>query len=144
MRIVIREITAPETYEIRKKELRKNMTLPEQVPGDFDSDTLHLGLFEDNRLACIATFMHTPNKNLGGEMYQLRGMATLESDQKKGYGKAILLKAEDYLKPKKVDIIWCNARVVALDFYKKCGYQIMGEEFDIPQIGGHYVMWKRI
>ena len=42
--IQIREIKAEETYPIRKKELRKNMTLSEKVPGDFDENTIHLGV----------------------------------------------------------------------------------------------------
>ncbi|MFD1316416.1 GNAT family N-acetyltransferase [Namhaeicola litoreus] len=144
MSVEIKLIAAPETYALRKQELRKNMTLSEKIPGDFEESTLHLGLYENNKLACIATFMPAENDLFKENQYRLRGMATDEKHQKKGYGKAVLLKAEEILKEKGIDLIWCNARVVALDFYKKLGYEIIGGEFDIPQIGGHYVMFKNI
>jgi GNAT superfamily N-acetyltransferase len=144
MSIEIKLIAAPETYALRLQELRKNMTLSEKIPGDFDESTVHLGLFEDDQLACIATFMPANSDLFKEKQYRLRGMATDEIHQKKGYGKAVLLKAEELLKERGIDLIWCNARVVALGFYKKLGYETIGEEFDIPQIGGHFVMFKRI
>lgn len=140
--IQIREIKAEDTYPIRKKELRKNMTLSEKVPGDFDENTIHLGVFDQDELSCVATFMKTKSPAFRGEQYQLRGMATEETHQRKGLGRAVLLEAEDLLSKKEVDILWCNARVSALDFYKKLGYKTVGEIFDIPQIGPHYVMYK--
>ncbi len=142
--IFIREIKAEDTYKIRKEELRKNMNLPVQLTGDLDNKTLHFGLFENDILVSIVSFMKIKHQNLNGEQYQLRGMATLEVNHKKGYGKKLLAKVEEILKDKNIEIIWCNARVLALDFYRKHGYNIVGEEFDIPQIGGHFVMYKRI
>jgi GNAT superfamily N-acetyltransferase len=144
MPIEIKLISAPETYALRKQELRKNMSLSEKIPGDFEESSLHLGLFEDDQLACIATFMPASNVLFTEKQYRLRGMATGEIYQKKGYGRAVLLKAEEILKERGIDLIWCNARLVALDFYKKLGYEIVGDEFDIPQIGGHFVMFKHI
>jgi hypothetical protein len=43
-----------------------------------------------------------------------------------------------------VKYLWCNARVVAVNFYEKQGLAKMGESFDIPQVGEHYVMFKEI
>ena len=37
----IKEITAEQTYELRKIELRKNMSLSSQFSGDLDADTFH-------------------------------------------------------------------------------------------------------
>ncbi len=142
--ISIREIKVEDTYNIRKQELRKSMSLPAQFTGDLDNNTLHLGVFDDDILVSIISFMKNDHKNLKGEQYQLRGMATLETYQKKGYGKKLVIRAEKLLKKKNAAIIWCNARVIALDFYHKQGYKIIGEEFDIPQIGGHFVMYKRL
>ncbi len=142
--IQIREIKAEDTYQIRKKELRKNITLSEKVPGDFDENTIHLGVFDLDELVCVATFMKTKSPAFRGEQYQLRGMATEETHQRKGLGTAVLLEAEDILIKKDVDILWCNARVSALDFYKKLGYKTVGEVFKIPQIGPHYVMYKKL
>ena len=74
----------------------------------------------------------------------MRGMATSDSAQGKGYGKLLLQEAEAILKSNDVDIIWCNARLVAIDFYKKMGYQVMSDVFEAPQIGPHYVMYKKL
>ena len=141
---VIKLIEAKDTYEIRKKELRKNMNLSSQFSRDFDKNTFHLGLFQNEKLISIVSFMKTNNEMLSGEQYQLRGMATLVDFQGKSYGKMLVFEAEKILKKKNVKVVWCNARVAVLDFYKKQGFQIIGEEFDIPQIGGHYVMFKEI
>ena len=140
----IKEITAEQTYELRKIELRKNMSLSSQFRGDLDEDTFHLGLFINNELVSIVSFMRSDYKEFTEKQFQLRGMATKENYQGKGFGKMLMTKSEELLKEKEVIIIWCNARIVALDFYKKQGFKIIGKEFDIPQIGGHFVMYKKL
>ena len=74
--------------------------------------------------------------------YQLRGMAILKAHQGKGIGKIILTHGEQLLKVQHVKIIWCNAREIAVNFYKKNGYQTIGQSFNIKDIGLHYVMYK--
>lgn len=140
----IKYIIPEETYEIRKKILRKNMDLPAQFHGDFAKESFHLGLFEEGKLTSIASLVRSDNQNLEGLQYQLRGMATLEEFQGKGYGKSLVLEAEKILKERKIAFIWCNARVSAVHFYYKQGFKSIGQEFDIPQIGGHYVMFKKL
>lgn len=142
--VEIHEITAEETYLIRKEVLRKNMDLPFQFSGDHDKDTFHLGLFESKKLISVVSFMKTNNHLFLKDQYQLRGMATLECFQRKGYGKMLISRAEKILKKNKVKEVWCNSRIVALDFYTEQGFQIIGEEFQISQIGGHFMMNKKI
>ena len=43
-----------------------------------------------------------------------------------------------------VRLFWCNARVPALAFYQRQGWQIMSEQFDIPTAGPHRKMTKRL
>ena len=45
---------------------------------------------------------------------------------------------------KECDLLWCNARLVAVNFYKSLGFKINGELFDIVGIGPHYYMYKEI
>ncbi len=75
--------------------------------------------------------------------YQLRGMAILNAYRRLGLGKKLLLYGERLLRDKKVDLIWCNAREVALQFYKTNGFSSIGEPFNIQEIGTHYLMYKR-
>ena len=142
--IRIIKLKAEDTYSIRKEVLRKNMTLSHEMTGDHDSDALHLGLYERDKLVCIGSFMKAARTDLSGQQYQLRGMATSDSAQGKGYGKLLLQEAEAILKSNDVDIIWCNARLIAIDFYKKMGYKVMSDVFEAPQIGPHYVMYKNL
>lgn len=137
-------ISAPETYLVRHPVLREGRPLSDcEFEGDKDSSTLHLGLYSNDKLIGVATCLKKSNpiyteKN----QYQLRGMAILKEFQKKGLGKLILDEAEKQLSGE-CDMIWCNARKIAVSFYKKNGYVISGEPFEIPSIGLHYVMGKK-
>jgi len=142
--VQIKYIIPEETYPIRKKILRKNIDLPSEFHGDFDKETFHLGLFEDDKLVSIASFVKSIHENFKGTQFQLRGMATLEEFQGNGYGKYVVLEAEKILREKNISILWCNARVSAVHFYYKQGFKSIGQEFDIPQIGGHFVMFKKL
>ncbi|NOQ91682.1 MAG: GNAT family N-acetyltransferase, partial [Flavobacteriaceae bacterium] len=115
--ISVEEIKAEETFPIRKEILRKNMDLSSQFTGDFDKESFHLGLFYKNELVSIVSFMKTKHHMLNGEQYQLRGMATIEKFQGKGFGKILVEKSEEILTNKNINYVWCNARVLALNFY---------------------------
>lgn len=142
--IEIKEIKAEDTYAIRKAVLRKNMTLTHEMPGDHDPESVHLGVYEEGKLVCAGSFMKNNRDEFKGHQYQLRGMATAEESQGNGYGRILLKNAEDFFKVRGIDLIWCNARVSALEFYKKSGFETIGEVFEVPQIGPHFVMFKRI
>lgn len=71
-------------------------------------------------------------------------MAVLISHQKKGLGKKLIHYGENLLQQKSTSIIWCNAREVAVDFYKINGYNTISKPFNIAGIGLHYVMYKSI
>ena len=142
--IQIREISAEETYPVRLEVLRKNIPLPYVFNGDNDSETFHLGAFENEKLIAVSSYMKAENENFKGTQYQLRGMATLQNYQGKGAGKLMIEKAISILKLKKTAILWCNARIAAVKFYEKQGFIIFGEKFDVPYIGDHYVMNVKI
>jgi len=90
------------------------------------------------------SFMKASNAGFKGLQFQLRGMGSSIGSQGKGYGKALLTNAEQILKDRGVDLIWCNARVVALDFYSKLGYTSIGNLFEVDQVGPHFVMFKNL
>ena len=140
--IEIKNIRAQETYPIRLEVLRKGIDLPYKFNGDLDTDTFHLGAFKDGKLIAVSSFMKVKKSHFKGSQYQLRGMATLTQYQGFGIGKQLLRKAEEILEPLNIDCLWCNARIIAVDFYKKQGFKTFGEVFDISLIGGHYIMYK--
>ncbi|WP_317171432.1 GNAT family N-acetyltransferase [Tamlana sp. I1] len=113
--------------------------------GDDLSTTFHLGIYFNDTLVGVCSFFKNnhPEKS-DAKQYQLRGMAVLSDYQGKQLGKQLLNYGEAILKSKKTTMVWCNAREVALTFYKKSGYHIFGEPFDIPTIGKHYSMSKQL
>ena len=111
--------------------------------GDDLESTLHFGIFDQENILGVASFFLNNHPSLAHtKQYQLRGMAVLKPFQGKGLGQLILQHGEAILKHNQTDIIWCNARKIALEFYKKNDYQNSGEPFEIKDIGVHYMMYK--
>ena len=142
--IIVKKITAKDTYEIRQEILRKGIDLPYMFDGDLDKETFHLGAFDENKLVAIATFMKSVNECFNSSQYQLRGMATIEIARGKGCGKMMITNAANYLKIKNVKVLWCNARVEALEFYTKIDFKVKGASFLVDKVGEHYAMYKEL
>ena len=138
--IQIKKISPEETYPIRLEVLRKNIPLPYKFNGDFDENTFHLGVFKNNKLIAVSSYMKVSNNKFKGAQYQLRGMATLEVFHGMGAGRLMLVEAVKILNNLSVNCLWCNAREVAVPFYQKQGFTTFGELFNIKYVGSHYVM----
>jgi ribosomal protein S18 acetylase RimI-like enzyme len=143
---IIKEITAQETFIVRHPVLRQGKPLESCVfEGDDLSSTHHFGLYTDNHLiGIISLFQKTNAIFVSQKQAQIRGMAVLETHQKQGLGDALVKYCENYCNDNQIDLIWFNARTAAVGFYKKLGYQIVGEPFDIPDVGEHYLMYKEL
>jgi predicted GNAT family N-acyltransferase len=142
--IQIKKISAEETIPIRKEILRNNIPLPIEFKGDFDEDTFHLGVYKNDFLIAVSSFMKVENERFEGKQYQLRGMAALTEFQGFGAGKLMMQEAFSILEELKIDYLWCNARVVAVSFYKKQGLETLGKSFEIQYVGEHYFMFKKL
>lgn len=144
MKIKINQITSNDTQAIRHAVLRIGKPIESCVfEGDNLETTVHFGIFINENLAGISSFFKNSNPNFSETpQYQLRGMAISKQFQNKGLGEIILKYGEAFLKEKDTKIIWCNAREIAISFYKKNAYQIIGESFNIKDIGLHHAMYK--
>ena len=143
--IEIKKITAEQTYGIRLEVLRKGINKPYQFDGDFDINTFHAGAFENDKLVGISTIMKNKKQEFSNEnQYQLRGMAILPSYRGKGIGNKMINYALKELSIKKSSLLWCNAREVAVDFYIKMNFKILGEKFYIEEVGNHFVMYRSL
>ncbi|SOD18684.1 GNAT family N-acetyltransferase [Pedobacter xixiisoli] len=127
---------------LRSKMLRNGAAINECVfPTDEAEGIFHLAYYADEaEIATVATFYPQDMEGRNGRGYQLRGMATDTAFLGKGYGAMLIKYAVDYIKEAKAEYIWCNARTSAVDFYKKQGFEIVSEEFEIPGVGPHYIM----
>lgn len=139
-------VKATDIRTLRNLVLRPNLPI-ETTFYDLDDHhkTFHLASKVDDLIISIGTFY--PENDLDIQTtngYRLRGMATHPKYRRNGAAAKLMRKAFQILKEKNCDTIWCNARLVAVDFYKSLGFKKIGPEFNISSIGPHYKMFKRL
>ena len=137
----VRPIPSAETAALRGTVLRPGQS-PEQLvyAGDDDRATLHLGAFVDGAVVGIASLYREDRADGPAHGWRLRGMATSPSVRGRGVGRALLDAAVAHAGAQGGQEVWCNARMVAVGFYERAGFEVVSEQFEIPGIGGHVVM----
>lgn len=142
---MIRFITTEQTLDLRSSELRNGLDRNLCIfPGDTEQGSFHIGYFKDDVPVSVATFHEQSRDGFAGKGFQLRGMVTHPNFQGKGIGNQLLNFSIVYLKGQTTNYIWCNARKIAYKFYQGIGFEFISEEFDLPKIGAHRVMYLRI
>jgi GNAT superfamily N-acetyltransferase len=156
MEIQVRRVNAADVIPLRRKVLRQGMPAETAIfPGDEEPETFHLGAMRNGEIVGIATFLVRPYP-LDAERtraWQLRGMAVDPDLQGQGVGSKILdcaidlLRGEIAIAPRGErhvpSILWCNARIKAVEFYRQNGWITEGEEFDVANFGPHsYMRWQ--
>ena len=110
--------------------------------GDEEPSTAHYAVYDTNkRLIACCTMLERPFQ--GKRARQLRGMAVSPDQQGKGIGTQLLHYIETH-QPIPSRNLWCNARVEAAMFYQNHGWQIIGPKFNIPDVGKHYKMFRKL
>jgi GNAT superfamily N-acetyltransferase len=144
--IHIKQIQATDCYPIRKQVLWQHKAVAEcGIDIDEQDGVFHLGAFLNNELVCIGSFFKQKNPNFHqAHQYRLRAMATLPSAQKKGTAKSLVKFAVKKLQSENIDLLWCDARIVATGFYNQLGFSMKGNAYEIPIIGTHYLMYKHL
>ena len=144
--IEVRTISAAETLPLRQVVLRPDRPVEAaQFPGDDAPTTKHFGAFRGGNLLGIASLF-------GSEMpeqpavsaFQLRGMATAPEVRGQGFGRALIRACLAFAQEQQAELFWLNARTGAVGFYRKLGFEILGEEFEIPDVGPHFRMELRL
>jgi len=101
-----------------------------------DEHDIHMGLFDGNNiLACLILTLQPEGK------IKMRQVAVDESKQGQGLGQMLSVEVEKYALEEGYNLIYCHARKVAVPFYQKLGYSIVGDEFTEVNIP-HYLMEK--
>ena len=144
--VAVRPISAAETWPLRLAVLRPGRPLAAaQFPGDDLPDTKHFGAFQGPALVGIASLFRAEfPERPGVPALQLRGMATAPEVRGAGFGQALVAASVTFSRESRAKIIWCNARTSALGFYAKLGWEISGGEFEVPDVGPHFHMWRWI
>ncbi len=138
--VKIKKVPIKLIYPFRKQSLYMNKKVANSIyKEDSLKNTLHIALFEGENLVSGVTLIQNKKFNNSYSL-QIRGMFTLKKQIRKGFGTILL----NYIKKKilkRKQILWCNARLEALDFYKKNGFIEFGSNFDIKGIGMHKKMF---
>lgn len=125
------EIGAEDTHRLRRSLLRDG-TVSDQVvfDGDDEVTTFHLGGFLDDDLVAISTWMKRRYPDLPGHPgHQLRGMATAPSARGTGVSRELLLAGLRRCAEAGSSVVWARARVAALSFYTRHGFETRGHEY---------------
>ncbi len=153
----VERVSAATVRPLRTAVLRPGWTDRVATYPEDDTVAVHLAAFLDGDDAPhgVATvYAEPPPRSVSGEIprwayppgasWRLRGMATSDGARGTGLGRAVLDGCFDVVRDAGGRALWCNARVGALAFYQRLGLVTAGPEFDIPEIGPHYVMWREV
>jgi len=140
-------ISSKQTYPLRLAVLWQHKNSLNECGLEIDDleSTFHVGVYKNKEIVAVGTFLQQQNEKFEAKnQYRLRAMATSPKVRGKNFGKLLIEFAIEELKNRKADLLWCDARKVALGFYEKMGFKIKGDFYEIPIIGSHKLMYKVI
>jgi len=120
--IQIEQIRPELTWRLRQKVLYPAKKLYE-MEMDVDDDGYHFGAFEDNVLVGIVSLFQKDKD------FQFRKFAVDEAMQHKGVGTALLDYITTFAINEGAERLWCNARLSAVNFYLRFGFEQTGYFF---------------
>lgn len=139
----IRRVDAASTRPLRQAVLRPHQRAEDLVyPGDEAADSWHGAAVEaDERTVGVASvYREARPGSAGTDEWRLRGMAVVADRRDQGIGAALLAVALEHALRRGGRLVWCNARIRAVPFYRRHGFEVVGEPFEPPDIGIHYEM----
>ena len=154
----VERVTADETKPVRHAVLWPHLPSVEAcvIAEDERADTIHLGVFRcgvergDRELVGVCSlfaqrsvrFPEALPANAG--LCRLRVMGTLNSVRGQGAGAALVEGAVEAARTAGAEYVWCDAREVALGFYEKLDFKFVSQAYDVPKIGSHRMMARRL
>jgi GNAT superfamily N-acetyltransferase len=101
---------------------------------------------EGGRVVSVASLLKEPPPwpHEAVNSWHLRGMATEADWRGRGAGSAVLAAIFAYVAGSGGGLLWCNARLGAVNFYKRAGLATTGEPWEEPVIGPHIAMFTVI
>jgi ribosomal protein S18 acetylase RimI-like enzyme len=137
--IRVAAVPAELTRPLRKAVLRPHESL-EELAAHEQPGAHAVGAFESERLIAVG-FVGPDGEP---DEWRVRGMATEPEARGRGAGSAVLDALIEHAAAQGATRIWCNARIPAVSLYARAGFEVESEEFEIPGIGPHVVMARRV
>lgn len=117
----INEMKTLETLDLRHRILSPHNSVDSIILSEDDSGQ-YFGLFKN------AQFISFVSLFIENDTAQFCKFATETSEQNKGYGSILLNHIIEETIKNNVKCLWCNARVTALNFYNKFGFEVVSEK----------------
>lgn len=136
----IRAVDPAATRPLRQRVLRPHESLEELASHEPPGVHAVAAFTADGEL--VAAGFVCPDGGPGA--WRVRGMATDPQHRGKGLGAQILERLVEHARDQGAMRVWCNARTPALSLYERAGFERESEEFEIPGIGPHFVMARRV
>ncbi len=137
-------VEVSQVYSLRHKILRPNQPISScHFLEDKQDTAFHMAAIDNSKeIIGISSFYQEQLNVLSSlKAFRLRGMAVDNPYQGQCIGEQLLTAAIEVCKNRSADLLWCNARTGAMSFYRKLGFKVKGEAFDIAGIGEHYLMY---
>jgi GNAT superfamily N-acetyltransferase len=143
--VEVRQVPAAATASLRQRVLRPHQTI-EEMSLEGEEAAVYFGALEGGALLSTARVNPEPPPWEPGAAgwWRLRGMATEPARRSEGLGGLVLAVAVDFAGDSGAVAMWCSARVPAVDFYRRAGFETRGGEWDEPPIGPHILMFRRL
>jgi len=153
--IAIRLVELDDTFALRKAVLRPWLT-PEEARASWEGfeEHFHVGALQNGCVVSTAGFVVEAHPDyadaFGPVQWHLRGMASDPALQGKGLGGQVLAFGVAELvrrlaaKGQASAALWCSGRTVAQSFYERHGFTPIGDLYETPGTGPHYIFWRRV
>jgi predicted GNAT family N-acyltransferase len=144
--IIVESVRLEDIIEVRHQILRQGQPRSScYYHEDSFKNTIHFAArLDDEIIACASLYKEAhPDFSLK-QSWRIRGMAVLARYQGQNIGTQLLETCINHAIKNKAGVIWCNARIDAVKFYKNAGFKIIGDEFIIENIGPHFLMAKNL
>lgn len=143
----IKIVDAKAVRELRHRVLWPHLPTPEDcvIEPDELKTTIHVAAILEDKVVGVSTLIIDHNDNFKAmKQYRLRAMATAPEVRGFGIGAKIIDKAIELLSQNNTELLWCDARLIATGFYEKQNFKIKGKVYEVPKIGPHKLMYKRL
>lgn len=156
--VTIRSVGIDDVLEVRAAVLRPGKpTDAARFPGDEDPRSLHLAASgaDGSTIGVVTVVLEAPGPAAAdvlagtldpeGRAWRLRGMAVVESAQRRGIGRMLVSEALERLTAEERGPrgMFLHARAWVLGFYERLGFTGVGASFEVPGVGPHVMMVMR-
>lgn len=144
--LTVQKIDSKETRSLRHLVLWPHIQDVSDCIIDIDdrADAIHLGAFVQDEIVGVCSLFEMSSPRLEfNKQYRLRAMATHPKVRGEGAGMAIVDEAKSIISELGYEVLWCDARKIALGFYSKQNFKEIDEWYEVRNIGLHKTMFYK-